>query len=77
MEEKRKDLTSEKQKVLLRRLLEELSQSHPDFYYQSTNEVALAIKEYATSSDAKLTQNDKALIEPLTWRDIQVILSLH
>ena len=76
MEEKRKDLISEKRKVLLQRLMEDLSRSHPDFYYQSTNEIALAIKEFA-EKDARLTQDDKALIDPLTWRDIQVILSLH
>ena len=76
MEEKRVDLIAEKQKKLLERLVNELSHEGPGYYYQSTNEIAMAIKAYVNDG-AKLTQDDRALIDPLSWRDIQTILSHH
>lgn len=76
MEEKRQDLRAEKQKTLINRLVSELSAKHPDFYYLSTMDVAYAIKDYV-KTDAKLTQDDRVLIDPLTPKDIQMILSLR
>ncbi|MEM1387028.1 MAG: hypothetical protein AAF626_08785 [Pseudomonadota bacterium] len=76
LEEKRKDLDSEKQKRLLRRLLEELSASDPNLYYGSTSDIALMIQDYI-ESDAKLAQEERALLARLSKRDIEVLLSLH
>jgi len=76
MEEKRQDLDSEKQKVLLERLLKELSGLHFDLYYRSTSEIAFLLQGYI-KDDAKLTQEERALLAPLDARDIQIRLSLH
>ncbi|MEM9130022.1 MAG: hypothetical protein AAGA97_09920 [Pseudomonadota bacterium] len=76
LEEKRKDLDSEKQKKLLQRLVEELSHRDTDFYYRSTSEIAASLKGYI-DVDAQLITEEKALLAKLTQRDIEVILSLH
>lgn len=76
LEEKRKDLDSEKQKRLLLRLVEELSQSSPDLYYRSTSEIAAYLETYIRG-DAQLTVDDRALMTRLSRRDLEVLLSLH
>ncbi|MEO0882217.1 MAG: hypothetical protein AAFY34_05750 [Pseudomonadota bacterium] len=76
MEDKRKDLDSEKQKKLLERLVGELSRSHQDFYYRSTSEVAFLIKTHI-DNDAELSVDERALLAPLSQHDIQIKLSLH
>ena len=76
MEEKRKDLKSSKQKELIDRLVVELSQADPSFYYLSASDVANEIR--ATIKDRKnLSQEELLLLEPLSRRDIQLILSFH
>ncbi len=75
MEEKRQDLTAEKQKRRLEQLLQELSREHMDLYYQSTSEIAFQLKTYIRDG-AKLDQEDRALLEPLSQSDIQIRLSL-
>jgi len=76
LHEKRKDLDSEKQKKLLTRLLNELAHVDQQLYYRSTAEVALAIKTYI-AGPAGLKNDEKALLDRLTTRDIEVLLSLH
>ena len=76
MEDKREDLISEKRKKLLRRLLEELSREHADFYYKPTAEIAFILKNYIDDK-TKLSVEEKNLLEPLSEHDIQVVLSLH
>ena len=76
MEEKRKNLESEKQKRLLQRLVGELSHSRQDFYYRSTSEIAFLIKGYI-SGDANLSVEERGLLAPLSESDIQIRLSLH
>ncbi|MEM7520734.1 MAG: hypothetical protein AAF307_06820 [Pseudomonadota bacterium] len=76
LEEKRQDLESEKQKKLLQRLVAELSREQPDLYYRSTAEIASQIRTYA-AGDAKLINDEKALLKDLSQRDIEVLLSLH
>lgn len=76
LEDKRKDLQSEKQRKLLQRLVEDLSKSNFDFYYQSTTQIAAQLKKYI-NGDAKLSAEERALLEPLTQRDIEIRLSLH
>ncbi len=75
MEEKRKDLTSEQQRRLLQKLVERLSQEHPDHYYQSTSEIAAQLENYILQKD-KLSFDDRTLLAPLSRYDIQLLLSL-
>ena len=76
LEEKRKDLDSEKQKKLLFRLVDELSRSSPDLYYRSTGEIAAYLEAYIRKG-AKLSADDRALLTRLSRRDLEVLLSLH
>ncbi|MEO1043494.1 MAG: hypothetical protein AAFX52_14530 [Pseudomonadota bacterium] len=76
MEEKREDLQAEKQTKLLQEVVKELSRLNVDLYYRSTSEIAFLIKDYI-KKDARLTQDDRALLEPLSAHDIQLRLSLH
>lgn len=76
MEDKRSDLDAEKRRKLLQRMVEELSKSRPDFYYQPTSEIARSLKGLVDRGDG-LTQDEVDLLKPLSERDIQVVLSLH
>ncbi|EFO30390.1 conserved hypothetical protein [Roseibium sp. TrichSKD4] len=76
LEEKQADLDREKQRKLLERLVAELSRDHFDLYYQSTSEIAFLLESYI-QGNAKLTQDERALLAPLTRRDIEIKLSLH
>ncbi|WP_434055818.1 MAG: hypothetical protein RDA78_13510 [Roseibium sp.] len=76
LQEKRHDLDAEKRKQLVQRLVAELSRLGGDLYYQPTSQIALQIRNYA-AGDAKLTAEEKALLAPLSQRDIEVLLSLH
>ncbi|WP_170464915.1 hypothetical protein [Ruegeria arenilitoris] len=75
LEDKRKDLVSEKQKQLLERLVIELSRTRGDLYYQSTSEVAAQLERHIQSG-ANLLDVEKDLIGGLSRRDIEIILSL-
>ncbi|MEM1050112.1 MAG: hypothetical protein AAGL24_28410 [Pseudomonadota bacterium] len=76
LKDKRVELDSEKRKKLIERLLVELSRSNSDLYYQPTSAIALQIKNYI-DGDAQLVAEERALLEPLSQRDIEVLLSLH
>lgn len=76
MEEKRVDLETEKQKRLLLRIVKTLSQTDPDLYYRPTSEVARAIKDYVKAA-RDLTQEDRALLKPLSPREMEILLSYH
>ncbi|MEM8812019.1 MAG: hypothetical protein AAGF59_05320 [Pseudomonadota bacterium] len=76
LQDKRVDLDSEKRKKLIQRLLAELSRTQPDLYYQPTSEIARQIKNYI-DGDANLIVDERSLLETLSQRDIEVILSLH
>ncbi|SNS98687.1 hypothetical protein SAMN05421757_10517 [Tropicimonas sediminicola] len=76
LEEKRKDLDTEKQKALLQRMLTELSRANPDLYYRSTSEIASYIERYV-AEEASLLVEERALLERLNQRDIQILLSLN
>ncbi len=75
LRDKRADLDAEKRKRLLERLVAELSRSGLDLYYSATSEVAATIMSYA-KSDAKLNADERALIDGLSQRDTEVLLSL-
>ena len=76
MEEKRQDLTSEKQKQLLQLLVSQMSHDDPDLYYRSTSQIAFQIEAYIRG-DNDLSLDDLTLLAPLDARDIQLLLSLH
>ena len=76
LEEKRKDLDAEKQKRLLFRMVDELSQSSPDLYYRPTSEIATYLEGYIRKG-ARLSADDRALMTRLSRRDLEVLLSLH
>ena len=72
----RKDLDSERQKKLLRRIVDDLTSTRPDLYYQSTSEIAGQIAEQIRSG-GKLSADDRKLLQKLSQRDIAMLLSLH
>ncbi|WP_231701151.1 hypothetical protein [Aliiruegeria sabulilitoris] len=76
LQDKRKDLDSERQKRLLGRMVAELSGSSPDFYYRPTTEIALELMNYI--ADGKdLNAEERTLLGRLNRRDIQVLLSMN
>ena len=76
LQEKRVDLDAEKQKRLLQALVAELSQTQGDLYYQSTSQIAVLLQRYI-NDQAQLTADDRALLQKLDRRDIEMMLSLH
>ncbi len=76
LQDKRKDLDAEKQKDLLRRLVAEISRSDPDLYYRSTSEIAARLQK-CISGEADLSADERALLERLNRRDLEILLSLH
>ena len=76
MEEKRSNLRSEKQRRLIEHLVNDLSKLDPNFYYQTTSEIAHILKEYI-ENDADLVREDKELLSPLSVKDLQVLLSIR
>ncbi len=76
MQEKQKDLTSVKQKQVLNKILQTLSERHPSMYYLSTVEIANQIKRHIDET-GELSLEEQALVKPLELREIQILLSLH
>ncbi|MEM1235997.1 MAG: hypothetical protein AAGI10_03430 [Pseudomonadota bacterium] len=76
LQDKRKDLDSERQKKLLRGMVEDLSKQDPDLYYRATADIAAMLHGYIAKG-GRLAQEDRALMQKLTARDIEVLLSLH
>ena len=72
----RKELDAERKKTLLRRIVDDLTNSRPDLYYQSTSEIARQIAELVKSG-GQLSADDRALLQKLTQRDIAILLSLN
>lgn len=80
LEEKRKDLDHEQQRRVVMQLVQKLSESHPDFYYQSSAQIAHLLKNYIDSDapflqEAQLFQEERALIKRMSQKDIEVMLS--
>ena len=76
MEEKHKDLKSNKQLRVIEQIMLELADAHPSFYYLSTIEISNEISAYIKSSN-RLNKQDLELVDSLSARDIQMLLSLH
>lgn len=76
MEEKRKNLKSKKQKAVISRIVTALSESHPNFYYLSTSDIAFHVADYIQNQQ-HLNKQDRDLVGHLKPHDIQIILSFH
>ncbi|MBO9450400.1 hypothetical protein J7426_09050 [Tropicibacter sp. R16_0] len=76
LHDKKTDTDAERRKVLLRRLVSELSKDNPDLYYQSTSQISRLLKDHI-SAGKSLNGEDRKLMEPLSCRDLEVLLSLH
>jgi len=76
MEEKHKDLKNNQRKKIITEVVSALNELHPSFYYLSTVEIAGEIKKYI-SEPGKLSRDKCDLVEDLSQRDIQMLLSLH
>ncbi|MEM6309621.1 MAG: hypothetical protein AAF754_06185 [Pseudomonadota bacterium] len=76
LQDKRSDLLCEKRKTLIRRLVAELSEAEPDFYYHPTRHIAALVENYVKTS-ATVSREDRDLLRPLARKDIEVLLSLH
>jgi hypothetical protein len=76
MEEKRINLINTQQKRIINEVVAALNESHPSFYYLSTIEVAAEIKKYFHTA-SRLSVEDFELVDKLSRRDIQILLSLH
>ena len=76
LRETRKELDGEKQKVLLRRMVEEMSRGDPGVYYLSTTEIAARIEQRIVDG-AGLLAEERGLLRRLRRRDIELLLSLH
>ncbi len=77
LKEKRVDLDGERQKRLLFRLVSELGQADPGLYYRPTNEIARRLEKQIASNISNLSSDDRSVLARLSWRDIQVLLSLN
>ncbi|MEM9583978.1 MAG: hypothetical protein AAGA08_12755 [Pseudomonadota bacterium] len=75
LEDKQSDLIAEKRRKLIDQLIAEVSQSGYDLYYAPTSEVATYLLGYIEKT-ARLNADDRALLEGLNRRDIEIILSI-
>ena len=76
LQDKKSETDAERQKVILTRMVEELSREQPDLYYQSTSQIAQTIQARVAEGKT-LNGDERKLMDGLTARDISVILSLH
>ncbi|WP_282603672.1 hypothetical protein [Paracoccus sp. PARArs4] len=76
LQDKKSETDAERQKVLLQRLVGTLSREYPELYYQPTSLVARLIRQ-RVADGTTLNGDERKLMERLTERDIEVLLSLH
>ncbi|WP_226553059.1 MULTISPECIES: hypothetical protein [Celeribacter] len=76
LQDKKSDLDSEKQKKILSRLVKVLSEEHPELYYQPTAEIAGLVMGMIEEGKS-LNGEERHLMQRLSLRDIEVLLSLH
>lgn len=74
--EKIEDLIAEKQRRLLQRLVEELSKSNPELYYQPTSQIARELAQHIAEGTG-LIHEERELLQQLDQRGIEMLLSLH
>ncbi|MBO6509612.1 MAG: hypothetical protein JJ866_26180 [Roseibium sp.] len=76
LQDKKSETDGERQKVLLRRLVNEVSRENPDLYYQSTSQVARTIRDHIAEGRG-LNREEQVLMQRLNSRDLEILLSLH
>lgn len=76
LEDKFADLTAQKQRKLLQRLVEDLSKTNPELYYQSTTQIARELAEHIDDGKS-LSHEERELLKTLDQRGIEMLLSLH
>ncbi|MEM9630561.1 MAG: hypothetical protein AAGA50_04495 [Pseudomonadota bacterium] len=76
LQDKKSETDAERQKVLLSRLVTEVSRENPDLYYQSTSRIAHLLRDHI-SDGSTLNHEERALMQRLSVRDLEVLLSLH
>ncbi|MEL7012960.1 MAG: hypothetical protein AAFO72_06735 [Pseudomonadota bacterium] len=76
LQDKRKDLDGERQKRLLQKLVADLSHQDPNVYYMPTAGIAARLHE-TIKTGGRLAAEDREILQRLTLRDIEVLLSLH
>lgn len=76
LEEKIADLTAQKQRKLLQRLVEDLSKTSPELYYQSTSQIARELVQHIENGKS-LSHEERELLSTLDQRGIEMLLSLH
>ena len=76
LEEKKQDLKSTRQKAIIQKVMQSLAESHPDFYYLPTIELAAEIQAYIRAP-GNFQHEDVQDVVNLSRRDIQLLLGLH
>ena len=76
LQDKRKDLDGERQRRLLQKLVSDLSHENPNVYYMPTAGIAALLHE-TIKTGGRLSAEDRDLLQKLSVRDIEVLLSLH
>ena len=76
LQDKKTETDAEKRKSILRRLIVDLNRDNPDLYYQPTSEVARLVRQLIATS-SKLNADERKLMEKLSNRDLEILLSLH
>ncbi|MEM6513505.1 MAG: hypothetical protein AAF660_10870 [Pseudomonadota bacterium] len=76
MSNDKEKLKATKQRHVLDQLVKELGRADSRVYYLSTIEVAQLILNHI-DGDSSLSEADRALVEGLSLRDIQILLSIH
>lgn len=76
LKDKRKDLDGERQKRLLQKLVSDLSHENQNVYYMPTSGIAALLHE-TIKHGGRLSADDRSLLQKLSVRDIEVLLSLH
>ncbi|MEM9332602.1 MAG: hypothetical protein AAGA53_14835 [Pseudomonadota bacterium] len=76
LQDKKSETDAEKQKVILRRLVDDLNKTNPDLYYQTTSQIARLVQQRIADRSA-LNADEHKLMVRLSSRDIEILLSLH
>ena len=76
LQDKNADLIAVKRKKLLESLVNELGRAGHDLYYTPTTQIASSLLEYA-KGPAGLSADERAVLEGLSQRDVQILLGLQ
>lgn len=66
-------LKAQKQKIVIDKVIKDLSQSDPNLYYTDSNTIAAMI--YHKIKDGALSKQDQELFEGLNENDILILMS--